>query len=85
MLIRPEAKLSSAAQRVPALVDEFLESYVFWRESCEVVRATYEWWTTCEPAQRALAFDSHCVALDREDLAAEAYADRTARLRAGRP
>jgi hypothetical protein len=73
-------RTSSAAG--PALVDEFLESYVFWRESCEDVRAAYERWATCEPAHRDFAFERYRAALDWEERAAQVHADRTARVRA---
>jgi hypothetical protein len=60
----------------PGLVDEFLESYVIWRESCEAVSATYEHWARCEPANRGAAFESYRAALNWEELAAQAHAAR---------
>jgi hypothetical protein len=74
------AKRISAAR--PTLADEFLESYVSWRESCEAVTTTYRWWETCEATQRGLAFESYLAALDREEIAAQVHADRSERLRA---
>jgi hypothetical protein len=66
----------------PALADEFLESYVLWRESCEAVTTSYGWWRTCDATQRGLAFESYLAALDREEIAAQVHADRSERLRA---
>ena len=64
------------------LADEFLESYVCWRESCEVVTTSYQWWGSCDAPQRALAFDCYVAALDREEVAAGVHADWCERLRA---
>lgn len=65
-----------------AVVDEFLESYVFWRESCEALSAAYQDWDRCESLGRRLAFESYRAALDWEELAAQLHAHRTARVRA---
>jgi hypothetical protein len=73
-----------AVEASPALVDEFLESYVFWRESCEAVSAAYDSWVKCEPARRGSAFESYCTALDGEERAAQVYSDRAGRIRAAR-
>lgn len=66
----------------PALVDQFLESYVIWRESCEAVSSAYERWARCEPEHRRAAFESYHAALNWEELAAQAHAAR-ARLVSG--
>jgi hypothetical protein len=66
----------------PSLADEFLDSWVSWREACEDVRSAYEHWGTCEASQRPLAFASYHAALDREDQAARVYSVWTDRLRA---
>jgi hypothetical protein len=61
------AKLSSRREPAPAdpelaakpldsVADEFLDSYVRWREACEDVRIAYECWGNCKPPQRALGF-----------------------------
>jgi hypothetical protein len=63
-------------------VDEFLESYVLWRESCEAVSAAYEDWASCAPRRRGLAFESYRAALNWEELAAQLHSDRAARVRA---
>jgi hypothetical protein len=62
----------NAEQRL--LADGFIESYVFWREACENVRAAYERWGTCKPAKRGLAYGSYRAALDREVHAARVHA-----------
>jgi hypothetical protein len=78
--------MSWVAKRVstdrPAPADEFLASYVVWRESCEAVSTSYQWWRTCAAPQRGLAFESYVAALDREEIAAQFHADRSERLRA---
>jgi hypothetical protein len=74
-----------ASEDRPALADEFLESYVSWRESCEAVTTSYQWWETCDPGQRGLAFETYLAALDREEIAAQVHADRSERLRALTP
>jgi hypothetical protein len=65
-----------------AIADEFLESYVSWRETCEAVSSSYQWWGTCAARQRDLAFESYLAALDREEIAAQVHADRAERVRA---
>jgi hypothetical protein len=76
----------SARQRAQAaegsllLVDEFLDSWVRWREACEDVRSADAHWGACKTAQRGLAFASYRAALDREDHAARVYAMWTERL-----
>jgi hypothetical protein len=69
-------------QRSPALVDEFIESYVFWRESCEAVGSAYREWAESTSPRRALAFESYRAALDWEELAAQVHESRFARVRA---
>jgi hypothetical protein len=64
------------------LADEFLDSYVNWREACEDVRAAYDRWRRSESPERALAFAVYSTALDREEQAASVHSDRTQRLHA---
>ena len=66
------------------LVDDFIDSWVCWREACEDVRDAYERWRQCKASQRVLAFASYRAALDREDHAARVYSVRTDRLRAAK-
>jgi hypothetical protein len=58
--------------KVPS-IDEFLESWVSWREACESVHSAYDWWRTCEPRLRRTAFDAYRAALDREEHAARIH------------
>lgn len=52
------------------LADEYVESYVCWREACEDVRAAYERWTACGSDCSDLGFALYFAALDREAQAA---------------
>jgi Fe-S cluster assembly scaffold protein SufB len=81
---RKRTQAEPAAERSLSLVDEFLDSWIFWSEAREDVRSAYERWGRCEPAERRLAFASYRAALDREDQAARVYSVWTARLRAAR-
>jgi len=65
-------------------VDEFIDSWVCWREACEDVQRAYERWGKCTTSQRVLAFASYRAALDREDQAARVYSVWTERLGAAR-
>ena len=69
------------SKRLDAVVDEFVESYVCWREACEDVRAAYQRWATTSPPQRTLAYDWYRAALDREEDAAQVHSKLAARLR----
>jgi hypothetical protein len=71
-----------AVEPSPSITDEFLESYVAWREASEDVRAADEHWRTCEPRRRRVAFECYRFALASEERAAHIYFDRTARVRA---
>src|SRR4051794_31683478 len=83
MLNRPEPG-PAGGDGSAALVDWFLESYVFWRESCEAVGAAYENWVNCDAERRGRAFEDYRAALDWEERAAEVHAGRTANVRAER-
>jgi hypothetical protein len=72
----------SSPKPVDAAADEFLESYVSWREACEDVRSAYESWRSCKPPQRVLGFKAYRAALDREEHAAHAHSRWVAELRA---
>ena len=71
-------------QTFRSLVDDFILSWVSWREACEDVRSAYECWQQCETAQLGLAFASYRAALDREDQAARVYSMRVDRVRDAR-
>lgn len=79
---RPRSQAEPAAERSLSLVDEFLDSWVCWREACEDVRSAYERWGKCNLPQRGLTFASYRAALDREDQAARVHSVWTDRLRA---
>jgi hypothetical protein len=51
-----------------------VDAYVAWREECVAVRAAYLAWRRARAAEAALAFDAYEAALDREEVAARAYA-----------
>jgi hypothetical protein len=50
-----------------------VDAYVTWREECVAVRTAYLAWRRARAAEAALAFDAYKAALDREEVAAEAY------------
>ena len=50
-----------------------VDAYVAWREECVAVRTAYLAWRRARAAEAALAFDAYEAALDREEIAAEAY------------
>ena len=77
-------RVSDRRKTFRSLVDEFTESWVFWREACEDVRSAYERWGQCKPGQRGLAFASYRAALDREDQAARVYSMFVNRVREDR-
>ena len=52
-----------------SLVDEFIESWVCWREACEAVHSACECWQQWKPTQRGLAFARYRAALDRAEQA----------------
>jgi len=64
------------------VADEFLESYVCWREACEDVRKAYARWGSSSQRHRALAFESYRASLDREDHAARLHSEWAEQARA---
>jgi hypothetical protein len=54
--------------------DEFLESYVCWREECELVAIAYGSWRSAAVPDLKLAFAAYRAALDREHQAARRLA-----------
>jgi hypothetical protein len=64
------------------IVDQFVESYVRWREACEEVRCAYELWHKCTPSHRSVGFKTYLAALDREEVAARLHSSRANELRA---
>jgi hypothetical protein len=80
--VQPAADL--AVEPCPSITDEFLESYVRWREASEDVRNAHEHWRTCELHRRRVAFECYRAALDWEDYAARIHCHWTERMRAPR-
>jgi hypothetical protein len=70
----------SAQTRDEAVTDEFVESYVRWREECEAVRDAYKRFADAAPARRELDYAMYRAALYREELAARAYQHSVERL-----
>jgi hypothetical protein len=66
-----------------SVADEFLYSWVRWREACEHVHTAYRFWETCEPNESKFAFEVYLAALDREEHAALIHARRSKALAAG--
>ena len=54
-------------------VELAVDAYVAWREECVALRAAYLAWRRARAVEAALAFDAYEAALDREEIAAEAY------------
>jgi hypothetical protein len=79
-----QSRATPVAGTSRALVDEFLESYVIWRESCEDVSAAYERWASCGTEDRGAAFERYHAALDWEELAAHVHASRAAAIQLNR-
>jgi hypothetical protein len=69
-----EGSVSAApAATSPWLVDEFVESYVCWREAAAAVKQAYDHWTRVDDDAGALAFAAYRSTLDREEAAARGY------------
>lgn len=60
----------------PELADRLIELYCDWRNRCQDVRAAYHHFTTASGADRTAAFAVYMAALDREQSAADAYAEQ---------
>jgi hypothetical protein len=56
-------------------VDLAVAAYVAWREECIAVRNAYLTWRRARADEAALAFDAYEAALDREEAAANIYAE----------
>ena len=68
---RPRRRLT----RQRDTVDRALDAYVAWREECRAVRNAYLAWTRGPAATAAHAFDAYEAALEREEAAADVYAE----------
>jgi hypothetical protein len=71
---------STDSARARRSIDVLLERYVWWREECNAVEQTYQWWSDCDGGRRALAYAAYRAALDREERAASAYARQIERV-----
>jgi len=60
-------------KRRSASAEEFIESYVCWREACEDVRTAYRRWTNCRQGERGLGFAAYRAALEREEHASSVH------------
>jgi hypothetical protein len=54
----------------PPPIDEFLESYVSWREACYDVDRAYGLWSRAPVEERSVTFETYRAALNREEQAA---------------
>jgi hypothetical protein len=64
------------------LTDQLILLYCDWRMRCKEVRKTYGRLDGAPKEERPLAFAAFHAALDREELAADAYAQHIRRLSA---
>jgi hypothetical protein len=65
-----------------ALVEAFLDSYVWWREACDDVWSAYSAWADCASGEAAVRFAAYESALDREETTAVIHHERARRLSA---
>jgi hypothetical protein len=57
------------------LADMAIDAYASWREDCVAVQDAYEAWTRNGAEHPPFAFEAYRRALDREERAANAYAE----------
>src|SRR4051812_35232694 len=60
-------------QVAPWLVDQFIESYLCWREEAAAVQRACERWGEVPVSDRAAAFAVYCATLDFEERAARMF------------
>ncbi|HEY1514817.1 MAG TPA: hypothetical protein VGF91_00260 [Solirubrobacteraceae bacterium] len=58
------------------LVDRLIELYCDWRAECWAVRSAYGQFTAASAEDRTLAYAAYRAALDREEAAADVYAEQ---------
>jgi hypothetical protein len=63
-------------------VHEALDAYAEWRDACVAVQAAYGMWRSRRGSDRAPAFHAYVNALDREQHAADVYAELVRAIRA---
>jgi len=61
-------------------VDLAVDAYVSWCQECRAVRNAYLAWRQAPAAEAAVAFDAYEAALDREEVAADVYAELVSRV-----
>src|SRR5262249_16702137 len=79
----PEPVMSAPVQSVSAsreVVDAAIDAYVRRREECADVHGAYQRWLGAEKGDYMLASSAYLAALDREEIAANVYADAMRRL-----
>ncbi len=69
-----------SAQVPSELIDRLIELYCDWRSQCWNVRAAYAQFTAATADDRAVAYAAYLAALDREESAADLYAEQVARV-----
>ncbi|HSZ04924.1 MAG TPA: hypothetical protein VK778_06950 [Solirubrobacteraceae bacterium] len=62
------------------LVNETMDAYLGWREQCGAVWIAYSRWSAARPCDAGLWHAAYWAALDREERAAERYANLIRRL-----
>jgi hypothetical protein len=65
--------------------DEFVESYVCWREEAASARGAYDHWLTARHHDEPAAFAAYMAALDREEHAADVLCESLERISEDRP
>jgi hypothetical protein len=64
----------------PDVVDAAIDAYVRWREECTDARNAYRSWLNGAQPDRMLASAAYLAAIDREEAAANVYAEAVRRL-----
>jgi hypothetical protein len=59
----------------PVFADDVHDRYLEWREHADAVADSYERWSAAARSERGLRFAAYRAALDREEIAARAYAE----------
>jgi hypothetical protein len=72
--------MSQSVDSERASIDQFIETYVCWREACHGVWTAYERWLRAPRRDRRLAAAAYDAALEREARAAVDHADVQERL-----
>ena len=79
--IRPTAiRVKTGGWPLDALVDDVLASYVEWREALDHADEAYRTWLEAPAAEEPWRFAAYAAALDREEAAADSYAESIAEL-----